>query len=235
MTVQEIFKTPAVEVVELEILNVVSDSFRHPHVRDTNVVVQHLLEVRKSILNQLFVLTPEYKQLLSDFNQALIMAQLKMRSQLLATRQAMQQTDLCEVEFVGKVFMSYKYPKTHPVQNMRAKKMWGVLSGSYDNYIPLYEDGVNMLHLWKDEEAPSEDELIYLGETCNWNEGLDRDKTEDMNLCYAFHALYEECEFSIFDFLWVRDFCIEVSCEETHYTGSPDRDNLNWEQADFYE
>lgn len=105
MTVQEIFNTPAVEAVELEILSVVSDSFRHPHVRDTNVVVQHLLEVRKSILNQLFVLTPEYKQLLSDFNQALIMAQLKMRSQLLATRQAMQHTDLCEVEFVGKVFI----------------------------------------------------------------------------------------------------------------------------------
>lgn len=234
--VQEIFNSPAVKAVELEILDVMMDEERSFRNDLSKVAVQHLLKVRKRLLDQMFVLTDEYELLLSEFNESLIKAQCEMRCQLLAMRHSIQNTDLHEVELIGKVFMSYKYSGIHPVQSMRAKKIWGVLNGSYDSYMPLYKDGINELHLYKDEDIPSENYVIYLSkDTDNWNEGLDREKTADLHLCYAFHNLYEHNDFSIFDLLWVRDYCIEVSCESSHCTGSTDGDDIHWRKYDYYD
>ena len=57
--------------------------------------------------------------------------------------------------------------------------MWNVLNGSYDDFMPLYKDGVNGIYFTGQEAIPSEIEAVYLSEeTENWNEGLDRDKTK---------------------------------------------------------
>ena len=72
--------------------------------------------------------------------------------------------------FQGKVFMSYKYSEIHPIQRIRARKMWNALNGSYDKYIPLYNDGVNSIYFTGQETIPSEKEAVYLSEeTENWN------------------------------------------------------------------
>ena len=111
--------------------------------------------------------------------------------------------------FQGNVFMSYKYSEIHPVQSIRARKMWNVLNGSYDKFIPLYKDGMNSIDFTGQETIPSEIETVYISEeTENWNEGLDKEKTKDMKLCYAFHNINTHTAFSIFDLLWVRDFYI---------------------------
>lgn len=235
MTVQEIFNTVEVKEIEKELLNLMMDEERVTTQRDSGkVAIQHLLKIRKRILNDMFELTDEYKQLLSEFNSALINAQCDMRKRVLALMQCTREIRLGDIEFTGKVFMSYKYSEIHPVQNMRAKKIWGVLNGSYDSYMPLYEDGVNTLRLSSDE-IPSENDLVYLSEeTDNWNEGLDREQTADMKLCYAFHDLYEHNDFSIFDLLWVRDFCIEVSYESDYCTGSTDWDDIDRKKYDYY-
>ena len=112
--------------------------------------------------------------------------------------------------------------------------MWNVLNGSYDKFMPLYKDGVNDIYFTGQETIPSEKEAVYLSEeTENWNEGLDREKTKDMKLCYAFHNLYAHTFFSVFDLLWVRDFCIEINVESTYYTGSTDWDDIDWEKYDY--
>ena len=54
-----------------------------------------------------------------------------------------------------------------------------------------------------------------------------------MKLCYAFHNLYCHTTFSILDLLWVRDFCIEINAESSHYTGSTDLDDIDWEKYDY--
>lgn len=234
MTVQEIFNTVEIKEVEREILNVMLDEERMTKGCSGKVAVQHLLKVRKRILDGMFDLTGGYKQLLSEFNSALIKVQCDMRRRVLALVQCTHETEFENIEFTGKVFMSYKYSEIHPVQNMRARKIWGVLNGSYDTYLPLYEDGVNKLHLSSGEKLPSENDMLYLSEdTDNWNEELDRGQTADMNLCYAFHNLYAHNDFSIFDLLWVRDFCIEVSSESTHCTGSTDWDDIDWKKYDY--
>lgn len=111
--------------------------------------------------------------------------------------------------------MGYEYPKNHPIQTYRAKAIWCVLNGTWDDYIPLYSDGVDGgFRLYGDEEPPSEIQFLYYEEDLdNWNEGLDREMTKDMHLTRVFHNLYDHMEFSIFDLLWVRDFNIEVSVE----------------------
>ena len=39
-----------------------------------------------------------------------------------------------------------------------------------------------------------------------WNEGLDREWSYDLHLHQHFHNLYDHTSFSIFDFIYVRDF-----------------------------
>ena len=54
MTVKEIFDHPAVKAVEIEILGIVGDEKRYRTGKDSKLAVQHLLSVRKRILNGMF-------------------------------------------------------------------------------------------------------------------------------------------------------------------------------------
>ena len=234
MTVKEIFDYPAVKAVEIEILDILRDEKRYREGKDAKLAVQHLLSVRKRILNGMFEWTDETFSLLSDFNNALVHVQCEMRERLSRLFESVKETGLENLEFQGKVFLSYKYSEIHPVQSIRARKMWNVLNGSYDKFIPLYEDGVNSIYFTGQETIPSEKETVYISEeTENWNEGLDREKTRGMKLCYAFHNLYEHTTFSILDLLWVRDFYIDINAESSHYTGSDDCDDIDWKDFDY--
>ena len=234
MSVKEIFDHPAVKAVEIEILDILRDEERYRTGKDAKLAVQHLLSVRKCIINGMFEWADEYFSLLSEFNKALVHAQCEMRERLSRLSESVNETGLENMEFKGKVFLSYKYSEIHPVQSIRAKKMWNVLNGSYDKFMPLYKDGVNDIYFTGQETIPSETEAVYLSEeTENWNEGLDREKTKDMKLCYAFHNLYAHTFFSVLDLLWVRDFCIEINAESTYYTGSTDWDDIDWEKYDY--
>lgn len=93
---------------------------------------------------------------------------------------------------------------------------------------------MNSIYFTGQDTIPSEKEAMYLSEeTENWNEGLDREKTKDMKLCYAFHNLNAHTAFSIFDLLWVRDFYIDINAESTHHTGSDDCDDIDREEFDY--
>ena len=234
MTVKEIFDYPAVKAVEIEILDILRDEKRYREGKDAKLAVQHLLSVRKCIINGMFEWSDENFMLLSEFNNALVHAQCEMRERLSRLSESINEAGLENMEFQGKVFLSYKYSEIHPVQSIRARKMWNVLNGSYDEFMPLYKDGANDIYFTGQETIPSEKEDIYLSEeTENWNEGIDREKTKDMKLCYAFHNLYCHTTFSILDLLWVRDFCIEINAESSHYTGSTDWDDIDWEKYDY--
>ena len=138
MTVKEIFDHPAVKAVEIEILGIVGDEKRYRTGKDSKLAVQHLLSVRKRILNGMFEWADEYYSLLSEFNNVLVEAQCEMRERLFRLSENVKETSLENLEFQGKVFMSYKYSEIHPVQSVRAKKIWNVLNGSYDEFIPLF-------------------------------------------------------------------------------------------------
>ena len=145
-----------------------------------------------------------------------------------------------DTETIGKCFLGYNYSKTHPVQTMRAKKMWDILNGSLDTFDSLYDDGV--AHCFR--VHPSDDgleydscnQVLYLGEEIdNWNEGLEEEFTKNLHLIYAFHNLWDHMHFSIFDLLWVRDFSVELFVESSYTTYSGDYDDLDWSKYDFYD
>ncbi|MCI7426702.1 MAG: hypothetical protein SPE60_07275 [Prevotella sp.] len=82
MTAKEIFDHPAVKAVEIEILGIVGDEKRYRTGKDSKLAVQHLLSVRKRILNGMFEWSDENFMLLSEFNNALVHAQCEMRERL---------------------------------------------------------------------------------------------------------------------------------------------------------
>lgn len=234
MEVQEILETHAVKTVEIEILKIITETELSKRSEYGKPAIQHLLKVRKKIIDSMFVLTDEYKQLLCQFNESMKYAFCDMRRQMIDLQKAAIATGFKNLEVTGKVFMSYKYPENHPVQTIRAKKIWAILNNSYDYFMPLYEDGINEIYCKDDDSVPSENEVLYLSnDTDNWNEGLDRVKTSNLHLCYGVHNLIEHNDFSIFDLLWVRDFYIEVKCETSHCTGSEDWDDIAWNKCDY--
>ena len=215
MTIQEIFNSPAVREIELQIILLLRKREKNGCSGDADsIAVTHLLKVRKNLFDSMFIMNDEYNALLSEFNDALTEQLLEIRKQTIQMRDAILNINIegNEIEAVGKCFLGYEYPKNHPIQTYRAKAIWCVLNGTWDDYIPLYSDGVDGgFRLYGEEEPPSEIQFLYYEEDLdNWNEGLDREMTKDMHLTRVFHNIYEHMEFSIFDLLWVRDFNIEV-------------------------
>jgi hypothetical protein len=242
MTVQEIFNSTAVRSVEEQILDLYHETERKHLCNDENKkAIKSLLEVRRRILNSMFVLDEQNKQLLAEFNEAMKQQLIEMRKRAIDLYNKVYQPDMdgC-VEVEGKCFMGYEYSKIHPVQSMRAKKMWAVLNATLDDYIFLYsEDGVDKFDISGDgTNIESENEFLYLNEELdNWNEGLDREMTKDMHLTYAFHNLFSHLDFSIYDLLWVRDFNIEIHVEYDYHTYKNDEygDDLDWGKCDYYD
>ena len=94
MKTKEIFDHPAVKAVEIEILGIVSDEKHYRTGKDANLAVQHLLSVRKRIINGMLEWTDEYFLLLSEFNNALVQAQSEMRERLSRLSESVNETVL---------------------------------------------------------------------------------------------------------------------------------------------
>ena len=208
--VQEIFNSTAIKDIEYEILLMQHEvEKRHFEYEAGEEVIECLLGTRKTLLNKMFVMDEESKNLLSDFNEALKAQMIEMRKRALSIYASNVNSGLLSsFTLKGRCFMGYEYSKIHPVQTMRAKKMWAVLNGSLDDYMPLYIDGVDIFELDYSEGIeyvfPSEHQVLYLDEEIdNWNDELDQEMTKDMHLIHPFHNLYSHLDFSIFDLLWV--------------------------------
>ena len=242
--VQEIFNSTVIKDIEIEILSTQHEvDRRHFEYEAGEEVIKCLLGTRKHLLNKMFVMDEDSKKLLSNFNEALKAQLLEMRKRALSIYASNVNSGLLpSFSLRGRCFLGYDYSKIHPVQTMRARKMWAVLNGSLTDYMPLYMDGVNNFVLdyvaGRENEIPSENQLLYLDEKIdNWNDELDQEMTKDMHLIHPFHNLYSHMDFSIFDLLWVRDFNIEISLESDYNTYPQDTpgDDLDWSNYDIYD
>ncbi len=231
-TIQEIFEQDSVRLIEDAIFDACQEhelmKFAEPYGEN----VTRLLKIRKELLDREFVMDEQYKGLLSEFNEALKKALLTMRTQTIAAVEAVYSTPMqYDISVTGKCFLDSLYPPAHPIQTKRAKKMWEILTGGIDNYIPLYEGGVKEWS-YSGRNPDSENRLLYLDDTTdNWNEGFDREMTKDMHLVHAVHNLFQHMEFSIFDLLWVREFEILVEVSTYYNTGNTkDIPYITWDE-----
>ena len=83
--VQEIFNSTAIKDIEYEILLMQYEvEKRHFEYEAGEEVIKCLLGTRKSLLNKMFVMDEESKNLLSDFNEALKAQMIEMRKRALS-------------------------------------------------------------------------------------------------------------------------------------------------------
>lgn len=83
--VQEIFNSTVIKNIEIEILSTQHEvDRRHFEYEAGEEVIKCLLGTRKSLLNKMFVMDEDSKQLLSDFNKALKVQLLEMRKHALS-------------------------------------------------------------------------------------------------------------------------------------------------------
>ncbi len=244
MNAEAIFNNILVRKLEIEILDAQFIQEKN-HYRDKSdqLVVSHLLRVRRNLLNDMFVMTNEYKSLLAEFNEHLSIA---VQECACLAEDAYAQAWVNEredVEVESKCFLGYGLSSIHPMQTIRAKKIWQLLSGCISDYDPMYKDGA-MLARYKATGMGTElsdeqtNQLLYGCDTLdNWNEGLDLEMTKDMHLSMHFHHLFDHTLFSIFDLLWVRDFNFETHIEyDTSTRANMDEgDDVDWGKKDYYD
>lgn len=243
--VRGIFNHSSIKKIESDILDLYQESerrhFRYDSYQQISFAIKRLLKIRKNLLDEGFILNEASKQLLKEFNDALKNQLEEMWQRTIALeKKVIDLNTLPDPMATGKCFLGYNYSKIHPVQTIRAKKMWAMLNGSLDHFEPLYNDGVANSFIVQSSinglEYQSCNQMLYLEEEPdNWNEGLDPELTKDLHLIYPFHNLWEHMYFSIFDLLWVRDFDIELSIEIDYSSYSGDYDDLDWRKYDYYE
>ena len=140
MNVQEIFNSTTVRSIEEQINSLYQETERNHWYNDENKrAIRCFLELRKQILDSMFVLDEKNKKLLAEFNEAMKQQLIEMRKLAVDLYNKVYKPDMNgRIDVIGKCFMGYEYSKIHPVQSMRAKKMWAVLNASLDDYIFLY-------------------------------------------------------------------------------------------------
>ena len=127
MTIQEIFYSPAVREIELQIILLLRKSEKNGRSGDADsIALTHLLKVRKNLFDRMFIMNDEYNALLSEFNDALTEQLLEIRKQTIQMRDAILNINIegNDIETVGNCFLGYEYPKNHPIQTYRAKAIW---------------------------------------------------------------------------------------------------------------
>ena len=120
--------------------------------------------------------------------------------------------DFKDAEIEAKCYLSYDYPKLHPVQGKDRQDLWNALCDTGWNGV--YEQGLSLMTLSLPEDNFSFEDFVGLDEKDNnWNEGLDRELTKDLHLTSAFHNTFEHLKFAITDFIYVREFETEINIE----------------------
>ena len=197
-----------IQCIEREIIDTFNDIKNYEH-------CDCLLSVRKDIINERVLAHQE--EILPDiiaFNDALTEALREMYDRAHRIWDSIKDNvDFGEEpEVSAKCFLSYDYPRLHPIQGEDRQKLWYALCDSEWNC--LYADGVTLPTLKLSGFNDSFDSLI--GMDCppsNWNEGLDQKLTRDLHLTSAFHHLFDHTKFAITDFIYVREFETEINVE----------------------
>ena len=171
---------------------------------------ENLLEVRKDLINHQALANQEV--LLPDiiaFNDAL-RAALKQMYDRAHEVYAQAVSINPDIELSAKCYLNWEYPTLHPYQTEDRQDLWSALQDSGWNR--LYDDGIGFALVLPDRDSQSFDSFI--GMDCpppNWNEGLDRELTKDLHLIQQFHHLFDHTNFALTDFIFVRDFNIEIN------------------------
>ena len=204
------YDAPALKHIEDEI-NIVFDDYK----TEDYTQCECLLRARKYILNeQALTHQPELLPDIIAFNDALTDALRRMYDRAHEVYAQVVSINP-NIELSAKCYLNWEYPPLHPYQTEDRQELWDALQDSGWNR--LYDDGVAFPFILPRDIEMSFD--TFIGMDCpppNWNEGLDRELTKDLHLIRQFHHLFDHTNFALTDFIFVREFNIEINinCEE---------------------
>lgn len=177
--------------------------------------IRHLMKRRRKFINN--AIMKHQEDLLPDiveFNEA-----LKNAFRETWNKVAELQSKYGYEDIEASIWFDTGFPQKHPLAGVSSvgdkysyQALWEALTDRevHSEYKCGIGNRVNTLHL-ADETFG---EFVGVdGATDNWNEGLDAELTKDLHLIMPFHNLFEHTGFAITDFLYVRDFRIEVEIE----------------------
>ena len=214
MDITKVFDDPRVKMLEEDI------ALWNEHCRyndEERHVIGHMLKLRSNVLWKLNEYDDDMKHLLTEFNNTLRKACAELYSRVMKTYNGYldRNEHIGGFEVEGKVFLCFDYPKCHPIQRKATREVWDALTRGFE---PQYENGCAWPLRFSKEYPPShsghetfEKWIGMENENDNWNEGLDREWSKDMHLVQPFHDLYDHCNFSLYDLIYVREYNLEIN------------------------
>lgn len=185
-------------------LQLIEREIRHCYIRENYKQVECLLRVRKEMLNAQAM--SHQKELLLDiiaFNDALRDALKVMYDRALSLYQQVSAIQP-NIQLEAKCFLDYNYPKTHPYQADKREDLWEALNNSGNRYYETH--GAAYLVFNKGNCESFESFIGMVDGITNWNEHFDPLLTKDLHLIEPFHSLFEDMNFALTDFIFVREF-----------------------------
>lgn len=165
--------------------------------------VQCLCKVRKEMLNaQAMSHQKELLPVIIAFNDALRDALKVMYDKAISLYRQVSAIQP-NIDLEAKCYLCYDYPKWHPYQADHREELWEALCNEGN---PLYNgSGASKVHF---NQGCYETFEEFLGKDVNpnWNEHFDPELTKDLHLIMAFHELFEDMNFALTDFIYVREF-----------------------------
>lgn len=184
-------------------LQLIEREIRHCYIRENYKQVECLLRVRKEMLNEQAM--SHQKELLPDiidFNEAFREALKVMYDRAIGLCRHVS-TIQPNIDIEAKCSLCYDYPKLHPYQADHRKELWEALCNEGN---PLYNgSGASKVHFNQGCYETFE-EFLGMDVNPNWNEHFDPELTKDLHLIMAFHELFEDMNFALTDFIYVREF-----------------------------
>ena len=205
--------TPEIQEIEQRICYLNGRLFER--LKETEILIvelRHLMKKRRRIINRVF--WQHEKVFLSDiveFNEALTSALHETWNKVADLHGKYGYEDI-----EASLWFGAEFPKKHPLADISSiggkysyQELWEALTDPDAHKEYKYGIGHSATPLRLDGETF--EEFIGLSHGCtNWNEGLDHELTKDLHLILPFHTLYEHTGFATTDFIYVRDFNINV-------------------------
>ena len=190
-------------------LQLIEREIRHCYIRENYKQVECLLEVRKEMLNeQAMSHQEELLPVIIAFNDALRDALKIMYDRALSLYQQVSAIQP-NIQLEAKCFLDYNYPKTHPYQADNREDLWEALSNSGNRYYETH--GAAYLVFNKGNYESFDSFIGMVDGITNWNEYFDPLLTKDLQLIEPFHSLFEDMNFALTDFIFVREFNWDLS------------------------
>ena len=190
--------------------------YEKPQLITCDEKMEALIFNRRMHLNQLFKPTNENYRLLKEFNETLkevVIKNYQQSKELYYNTKKILADSGSSLLFEGvecKIFLGKdrQYSKSNPFQGEESEMIWEILNDEgYNDIYCKYGCCMSFDGYHGEEDNKTEMELMGMQDADDcWNEGLYREWSYDLHLHQHFHNLYDHTSFSIFDFIYVRDF-----------------------------